>query len=64
MKLIDKIIKILINYKYKKDPFMAWNWSVDDVTDINIISAEYHDDHYRYGVREKWYEQESEGKNA
>ena len=61
MKLIDKIIKVLINYKYKKDPFMAWSWSVDEVTEIHILSAKYPNDHdhYRYGTREEWYEQES-----
>lgn len=60
MKLIDKIIKILINYKYKKEPFMAWQWGIDDVHDINIITAEYYMDHYRFGTREVWYKAESE----
>lgn len=60
MKLIDKIIKILVTYKYKKEPFMAWHWGIDDVHDINIITAEYYMDHYRYGTREEWYKAESE----
>lgn len=53
MTLIDKIIKILINFKYKREPFMAWSWGIDDIHEINIISAEYYKDHYRYGTREE-----------
>lgn len=60
MKLIDKIIKILINYRYKKEPFMVWSWGIDEVHEINILSAEYYLDHYRFGIREKWYKPESE----
>lgn len=62
MNLIDKIIKILINIKYKREPFMAWSWGIDDTHEINILSAEYYNDHYRYGVREEWYNAESEDK--
>ena len=51
MKLIDKIIKILIEYKYKKKPFMVWSWCIDDVHEINILTAEYYQDYYRYGTR-------------
>lgn len=55
MKIIDKIIKILIEYKYKKKPFMVWSWFIDDVHEINILTAEYHQDYYRYGTRnEVW----------
>lgn len=60
MTVIDKIIKILINFRYKRDPFMAWCWAIDKHTDIIVISAEYYDDHYRYGVREEYYNKESE----
>ena len=59
MKLIDKIIKILVTYKYKKEPFMTWSWGIDDVHEINILSAEYYTDHYRYGVKEEYYKSES-----
>lgn len=55
MKLIDKIIKILINFKYKREPFDVWSWEIDGIHDINILSAEYYDDHYRYGTRVKYY---------
>lgn len=61
MKLIDKIIKILINFKYKREPFMAWSWGIDDIHEIHIISAEYYKDRYRYGTREEYYKAESEG---
>ena len=53
MKLIDKLIKILINFKYRRDPFMAWSWGIDDTHEINVISAEYDQDHCRYGTREE-----------
>lgn len=60
MKLIDKIIKILINYRYKKEPFMVWTWGIDDIHEIYILSAEFYMDHYRYGTREEYYKTESE----
>lgn len=60
MKLIDKIIKILINFKYKREPFMAWCWAIDEVHEINILTAEYYQDYYRYGTREEYYKAESE----
>lgn len=63
MKLIDKIIKNLINFKYKREPFMAWSWRVDEVHEINILTAEYYQDHYRCGTREEYYKTESEGKD-
>ena len=63
MKLIDKIIKILINFKYRRDPFMAWSWGIDDIHEIHILTAEYYQDHYRHGTREEWYDKaESEDK--
>ena len=61
MKLIDKIIKILINYKYKREPFSAWSWGIDEIHEINILTAEYYQVHYRYGTREEYYKAESEG---
>lgn len=61
MKIIDKIIKILINFKYKREPFMAWCWGIDEVHEINILTAEYYQDHYRYGTREESYTAEKKG---
>lgn len=63
MKIIDWIIKILVTYKYKKKPFMAWSWGIDEIHEINILSAEYYNDHYRYGMREEYYKAESEVNN-
>jgi hypothetical protein len=60
MKIIDKIIKILINFRYKRKPFMAWCWEIDGIHEINILSAEYYKDYYRYGTREEYYKVESE----
>lgn len=60
MKIIDKIIKILVNYKYKRKPFIVWTWGIDEVYEISILSAEYYNDHYRYGTREEYYKAESE----
>ena len=60
MKLIDKIIKILINFKYKRESFMTWSWGIDDKHEIIILSAEYYNDHYRYGIKEEYYKTESE----
>lgn len=60
MILIDKMIKILINFKYKREPFMAWSWGIDDIHEINILSAEYYKDHYRYGTREEYFQAESD----
>ena len=60
MRLVDWMIKLLVNYKYKKNPFMTWTWGIDEHIDIVILSAEYYDDYYRYGVRTKYYELESE----
>ena len=57
MKLIDKIIKILINFKYKRESFMVWSWGIDNIHEINILSAEYHNDHYRYGTIEEQYKE-------
>ena len=51
MKLIDWLIKKLVNFKYKKDPFLAWSWSIDDHTDIHIISEESYMDHHRFGTK-------------
>ena len=53
MTIIDKLIKILINFKYKKEPFMACSWGIDDMHEINILTAEYYQDYYRYGTREE-----------
>ena len=59
MRLINWLIKLLVNYKYKKMPFLTWSWWIDEHTDITIITAEYYDNYYRYGTREKLYKVEN-----
>ena len=51
MKLINWLIKKLVNYKYKKDPFLVWSWPIDDYTDINIISEESYLGYRRFGTK-------------
>lgn len=43
MKLINWLIKMLVNYKYKKDRFLTWSWRIDDHTDMYISSFEEND---------------------
>ena len=57
MKVINLLIKILVNFKYKKEHFLSWSWCVDSVHEINIVTAEHYQDHYRYGTREEHYEE-------
>ena len=52
-KIINKLIKILVNYKYKKYPFLAWSWSIDEHTDINILSEESYIGWHRLGTHEE-----------
>ncbi len=51
MKLINWLIKKLVNYKYKKDHFLAWSWSIDYHTDMNIISEESYLGYRRFGTK-------------
>lgn len=41
---------------------MTWSWGIDEIHEINIITAEYHMNHYRYGTREEYYKVENEEK--
>ena len=52
--VIDNLIKILVNYRYKKYPFLAWSWRIDEYTDMNIISEESYLDRHRFGGREEY----------
>lgn len=58
MKLIHKIIKIVIEYKYNKEQFLERSWGIDETHEIYIVTAEYYHDHYRIGTREVWYNEE------
>lgn len=42
MKIIDKIIKILIKFKYKRKPFVAWTLAIDDTHNFVILLEEYY----------------------
>ena len=55
----DKIIKILVNRKWKRERFYAWSWGIDENVDIHIITAESYQDRHRFGVRD-WEQFESE----
>ena len=53
--MIEKIIKKLVNWKYKRDGFWTWSWGVDEHVDIHIISEESYFDRHRFGTRiEAW----------
>lgn len=55
----DKIIKILVNRKWKRERFLAWSWGVNENVDIHIITQESYQDIHRFGVRD-WEQVESE----
>lgn len=63
-KIINKLIKMLVNYKYKKYHFLAWTWSIDEYTDINILSEESHIGWHRIGTYTEHFtdKEESDGK--
>ena len=52
-RVIDRLIKLLVNYKYKKEAFYIWSWGIDENTDIYIISEESYPDRHRFGLREE-----------
>lgn len=60
MRIIDCLIKLLVNYKYKKEPFMSWSWGIDEHNEINIITAEYYNTYNRYGTRTEIYSESEE----
>lgn len=49
----DKIIKILVNRKWKRERFLAWSWGFDENTNIHIITEEFFQDRHRFGVRDE-----------
>ena len=58
--VIDKLIKWLVTYRYKKYPFFALSWGIDEHTDMNIISEESYLDKHRFGSREEYYDADSD----
>lgn len=49
----DKIIKILVNRKWKRERFLAWSWGIDENVDVHIITEESYQDRHRFGVRDE-----------
>lgn len=58
--MLEKIIKLLVNMKWRRERFLAWSWGIDENTDIHIITEESSQDRHRFGVREENYRAESE----
>lgn len=57
-------IKKLAIRCYRRYPFLAWSWGVDENTSLHIMSEEYWPDHHRFGVHDRVYKEEDEnGKN-
>ena len=49
----DKIIKILVNRKWKRERFLAWSWGIDENVDVHIITEESYQDRHRFGVHDE-----------
>lgn len=54
--LIRRIIKRLVSWYYKRTGFLAYSWSIDEHTEITILSAEYTSNGYRVGTGKVKYE--------
>ena len=54
-RIVKWAIKKLTTWYYKKTLFLTWSWSIDEHTDIHIISEESCLDKHRFGVREEKY---------
>jgi hypothetical protein len=57
--MLDKIIKILVNRKWKRERFYSWTWGIDENVGIHIITEESYQDRHRFGLRD-WEYCESE----
>ena len=55
MRLLRWLIKKLVMIHYRKTKFLAWCFSVDDHTDIHIVSEEWSPNLHRYGIKEDKY---------
>lgn len=51
-KILEKLIKILVSWYYKRTHFMAYIWGIDERNDIHILSEEVFEDYTRFGTRE------------
>ena len=50
--MLDKIIKILVNRKWKRERFYSWTWGIDENVGIHIITEESYRDRHRFGLRD------------
>ena len=54
--MLDKLIKILVNLKYKRDGFYTFSWGIDENTHMHIMSEESYLDKHRFGLKEEMFE--------
>lgn len=55
MKFLKWIIRKLVTFYYRIEPFYVYTWGVDEHLDLSIYSEEYYDDYHRFGTRkEHW----------
>jgi len=50
--MLDKIIKLLVNRKWKRERFYSWTWGIDENVGIHIITEESYQDRHRFGLRD------------
>jgi len=51
-KVLEKLIKKLVNLYYRRTHFYAWTWGIDEMNGISILSEEVHENFTRYGTKE------------
>ena len=52
MRLIDRIIKLLVTFKFKHRPeWLATNFSIDETTDIHVVVETWRDGVHWFGTR-------------
>lgn len=55
--MINKLIKFLINLKWKREHFYVYSWGVDEHVSIHIMTEECYQDRHRNGVKEEFYKE-------
>lgn len=58
-RILNWLIKKLVTFYYRKYPFYAWSWGVDENVDLHVISEESTLKSHRYGTRTEVYKNES-----
>lgn len=59
-KLLQKLIRRLLIFYYRKYGFLVMSFGVDEHLDIIVYSAEYYNSHSRFGTRVTKYSEETE----